>query len=224
MDDSSTQEPTLEDVRRALSGPLPGWVAHLKMAPQPRPGWSPDLVPPSDCRQGAVLILLYPRDHHLHLVLTRRTDTVRSHKGQISLPGGAQEEDESLVQTSLRETYEELGVPADGTEVIGKLSPLYPPPSNYCIHPFVAFHLVTPTFHPDSLEVAEIIEVPLAWLLDPTIRRVEYREDPRFDAPRRVPFFDIKGQVVWGATAMILSEFVALLEEDQGNRGHRLGS
>jgi 8-oxo-dGTP pyrophosphatase MutT (NUDIX family) len=218
MDNSITIEPTLEDVRRALSGPLPGPGAHVKMAPQPRPGWTPDLTLPSDCRQGAVLLLLYPRDRHLYLVLTRRTDTVRSHKGQISLPGGTRERDESLVQTALRETCEELGVPVDGTQVIGTLSPLYTPPSNYCIHPFVAFRPIPPTFHPDALEVAEVIEVPLATLLDPAIRRVECRTDPRFDAPRRVPFFDVSGQVVWGATAMILSEFVTLLEEAPGDR------
>jgi 8-oxo-dGTP pyrophosphatase MutT (NUDIX family) len=185
------------------------------MAPQPRPGWKPDLALPSDCRQGGVLILLYPRAGRLTTVLTRRTETVRSHKGQISLPGGAREADEPLVQTALRETCEELGVPADGTDVIGHLSTLYTPPSNYCIHPFVAYRSSPPSFRPDPVEVAQVLEVPLLTLLDPSTRKVEDWPDPRFDNLRQVPFYDIQGQVVWGATAMILSELVMLLGEEQ---------
>ena len=206
----------LDDVRRALARPRPGLDAQLKMAPQPRPGWDPDFTLPSDCREGGVLILLYPRAKRLHLVLTRRTETVRSHKGQISLPGGRREAGESLVQTALRETCEELGVPPEGTEVIGQLSALYTPPSNYCIHPFVAYRPYSPAFRPDPVEVAEVLEVPLSTLLDPAIRNVELWSDPGFDSPRRVPFFDVNGQVVWGATAMILSELVTLLEDERG--------
>jgi 8-oxo-dGTP pyrophosphatase MutT (NUDIX family) len=216
MSATAIPEPGLDDIRAALSGPLPGLNAHLKMAPQPRPGWNPDFALPADCRQGGVLILLYSRAERLQLVLTRRTETVRSHKGQISLPGGKREGDESLIQTALRETCEELGVAPDGTEVIGRLSALYTPPSNYCIHPFVGHRSVAPAFRPDPVEVAEILEVPLAVLLDPTIRKVEYWPDARFESPRRVPFFDINGHVVWGATAMILSELVTLLEDKRG--------
>ena len=99
--------------------------------------------------------------------------------------------------------------------MIGRLSTLYTPPSNYCIHPFVAHRSIAPTFRPDPVEVAEVLEVPLTTLLDPANRRVEHWSDPRFESPRRVPFFDIHGQVVWGATAMILSELVTLLEDEQ---------
>jgi 8-oxo-dGTP pyrophosphatase MutT (NUDIX family) len=210
-----TAEPTLDDVRRALSRPLPGLDAQIKMAPQPRPGWNPNFALPPDCREGGVLILLYPRGQ-LHFVLTRRTETVRSHKGQIALPGGAREEGESLVQTALRETCEELGVPPESIEVIGRLSALYTPPSNYCIHPFVAYRPSAPAFRPDPVEVAEVLEVPLALLLNPSTRKVEYWPDPRFESPRRVPFFDVHGTVVWGATAMILSELATLLEDEPG--------
>jgi 8-oxo-dGTP pyrophosphatase MutT (NUDIX family) len=206
----------LDDVRRALARPRPGLDAHLKMAPQPRPGWDPDFTLPADCREGGVLILLYPRAKRLHLVLTRRTETVRSHKGQISLPGGKREAGESLVQTALRETCEELGVPPEGIEVIGQLSALYTPPSNYCIYPFVAHRPYAPTFRLDPVEVAEVLEVPLSTLLDPAIRNVELWSDPHFDSPRRVPFFNVNGQMVWGATAMILSELVTLLEDERG--------
>ncbi len=218
MVESNRREPTLADVRRALLRPLPGLDAHVKMAPKPRPGWNPDFALPRDCRKGGVLLLLYPRADRLHLVLTRRTETVRSHKGQISLPGGAREGDEPLVQTALRETCEELGVSLDGTDVIGQLSALYTPPSNFCIFPFVAYRAVTPAFCPHPTEVAEVLEAPLALLIDPSIRKEEYLSDPRFNSPRRVPFFDIHGQVVWGATAMILSELATLLEDEESDR------
>lgn len=216
MSETAIPEPSLDDIRAALSSPLPGLSAHLKMAPQPRAGWDPTFTLPADCREGGVLILLYSRAEQLHLVLTRRTETVRSHKGQISLPGGKREGSESLLETALRETCEELGVPPNGTEIIGQLSTLYTPPSNYCIHPFVGHRPVAPAFSPDPVEVAEVLEVPLVTLLDPCMRKVEYWPDTRFESPRRVPFFDISGQVVWGATAMILSELVTLIEDKPG--------
>jgi hypothetical protein len=100
--------------------------------------------------------------------------------------------------------------------LIGRLSALYTPPSNYCIYPFVAYRPCAPTFHPDPVEVAEILEVPLATLVDPATRKEEFWPDPRFESPRRVPFFEVCGQAVWGATAMILSEFVTLLEKERG--------
>ncbi len=214
MPDYGTAELSLEDIRRALAHPLPGVHAQLKMAPQPRPGRDLDLGVPADCRESSVLILVYPRADRLHFVLTRRTEMVQSHKGQISLPGGAREGDESPAQTALRETCEELGVPLMGTEVLGCLSTIYIPHSNYCIYPFVAYRPDPPVFYADPVEVAEVLEVPLALLLDPSIRRVEYWSAPDFESPRRVPFFSIHGQVVWGATAMILSELVSLLERE----------
>jgi hypothetical protein len=98
--------------------------------------------------------------------------------------------------------------------VLGCLSTLYIPHSNYCIYPFVAYRPDPPVFYADPVEVAEVLEVPLALLLDPSIRRVEYWSAPDFESPRRVPFFSIHGQVVWGATAMILSELVSLLDRE----------
>ena len=203
----------LARLERALAGPLPGAGAQLRMAPDPPSGPDTYLNPPEACRRGGVLILLYPCAGELHLVLTRRTQQVRHHKGQVSLPGGAQHSDEELIQTALRETGEELGIPTGTIEVLGALSPLYVPVSGFCIHPFVAHQASRPIFDPDPAEVADVLEVPLARLLDPGARKVEYWSDPRFGVQRRVPCFRMLDWVVWGATAMILSELVALLEE-----------
>jgi 8-oxo-dGTP pyrophosphatase MutT (NUDIX family) len=161
-----------------------------------------------------VLILLYPIEGRLTLPLTRRTETVADHKGQISLPGGAHEAgDESLEWTALRETEEELGVAPRSLEVLGALTALYIPLSGYRIYPYVASCPARPTFCPDPIEVAELLEVPLATLLDPTARREE--EWKLRGKSVRVPFFQVGVHKVWGATAMVLSELATLLREPE---------
>lgn len=208
MTESMVHEPSLAAIRRALGRPLPGRVAQMRMSTRPRPGLearSPGHQP----RQGGVLILLYPKAGRLHLPLTRRTETLEDHKGQISLPGGAREGNEPLEWTALRETHEELGVDPQSVEVLGMLTPLYIFPSDYCITPYIAARPDRPTFVPDPVEVAEVLEVPLLTLLDPTIRREEERI--LHGIPARVPFYQIDEHKVWGATAMVLSEFATML-------------
>ena len=162
-------------------------------------------------RPAAVLILIYPIDETPHLVLTRRTETVQTHKGQISLPGGSHEGQETLVQTALREANEELAVATTGLDVLGTLTPLYVGVSDFLITPVVAIASHRPDFFPDPVEVVEVIEAPLAQLVDPAIR---VEEDWQIRGVTvRVPFFAIGPNKVWGATAMILAEFVALLEQ-----------
>lgn len=206
------QQLTIKEVQEALSSPLPGVTAQSKMAPE-RPSSQADRWDtPADCREAGVLLLLYtpPLTAELHIVLTRRPEYPGTHGGQISFPGGQREEDETLRETALRETMEEIGVGPD--EVIGKLSPLYIPPSNFCTYPFVAYSSARPDFQPDDKEVAEIIETPLCLLLDATIQKEEIWYFQKY-GERRVPFFDVFGHHVWGATAMILSEFLTLLDE-----------
>jgi 8-oxo-dGTP pyrophosphatase MutT (NUDIX family) len=208
MAESMIHEPSLAAIRQALGRPLPGQVAQIRMSNRPRPGL--EARPPGhQPRQGGVLILLYPKDGRLHFALTRRTETLEDHKGQISLPGGAREGDEPLERTALRETHEELGVDPQSVEVLGVLTSLYIFPSDYCITPYVAARPDRPTFVPDPIEVAEVLEVPLATLLDPAIRREE--EWVLHGIATRVPFYQIGEHKVWGATAMVLSEFVAVL-------------
>ncbi len=204
-----------EDIKQALAAPLPGAAGQRKMAPQPRPGEVERWLQPADCREAGVLLLLYPHCPNgakpaLHLVLMRRPEYPGVHSGQISLPGGRREGQESLQTTALRETMEEIGVLPDKIEIIGQLTPLYTPPSNFCIFPFVAFSTSRPTFCVDPQEVAELVETSLDHLLNPAAAREEIWHFEHY-GPRRVPFFEVDGHKVWGATAMILSEFITLL-------------
>lgn len=196
------------EVYRALALPRPGLSAQLAMATQPRsqPGDFGHVGPP---RAAAVLMLLYAEGGRLALPLTRRTETVRDHKGQISLPGGAVEiEDGSLWRTAIREAREELGL-ADEPQPLGALTPLYIAPSHFLVHPFVGRLDAPPAFQPEASEVAEVLALPLDVLLDPDAKREEWRLVR--GRRTRVPFYAWEGRVIWGATAMMLAELEALL-------------
>ena len=201
---------TIDDVRRALGRPLPGLAAQARMAPPYRKGDIEKMLNPPACKQAGVLVLLYPLNGQLCFPLTKRPESVEYHKGQISLPGGACENGEPLCQTALRETQEEIGVAASSVELIGELSFMYVPPSNFCIHPFVGYTSRRPEFCLAEVEVAELIEAPIATLLDPAMARVEEWEIRGGIWP--VPFYQFGPHKVWGATAMILAELVAMLE------------
>jgi len=210
---------TLNDVRRALNMPRPGLEALLRMATRPRPGGA-GLPSGHSPRQGGVLLLLYPIDSHLHLVLTRRTEQVANHKGQISLPGGAREPgDRSLLATALRETREELGVCIELLQVLGPLTSLYIPPSDYCIQPYVAYAAVRPDFSLEPTEVAELLEMPLKQLLDPATREEAIWE--LRGHPVVVPFYRLGEHRIWGATAMVLSEFEVMLRRSDASQQQR---
>lgn len=201
----------LDALERRLRAPLPGLAAQLAMVPEPRPGTRTWAEAESDCLRAGVLVLLYPRGGRLHLLLTRRTELVLHHRGQISLPGGARHKEESLEATALRETTEELGIALDRVRVLGRLTPLYIPPSNFCIYPTVAFVPEAPSFRPQPDEVAEVIEAPLDALLDPAAAK---RETRVFEGrTMRVPFYGLGEHKIWGATAMVLAEFFRLVEE-----------
>jgi 8-oxo-dGTP pyrophosphatase MutT (NUDIX family) len=159
-------------------------------------------------RLGAVLLLLYPDGSDLRLPLTVRSDRLPNHRGEVSLPGGAIDPGEDgPASAALRECYEELGVDPGDVTVWGLLSPLYISPSNFRITPVVGFSDHAPALRPNDAEVSAVITVTLRELLDPALV-VEEQWTLR-GAAVRVPFFAIGNHKVWGATAVVLSEFVA---------------
>jgi 8-oxo-dGTP pyrophosphatase MutT (NUDIX family) len=201
---------TLEDIRAALQKPLPGIAAQIRLAPEYRME-SLRATPPVDARAAAVLLLLYPHDGAWHFPLMKRVEDGLVHSGQISLPGGSQEPGESLQATALREACEEIGAACAEIDVLGQLSTLYIPPSNFLVTPTVGYVAQRPDFRCDPHEVAELIEVPLSTLFDRDVMR---REPWNLRGVTvEVPFYQIGPHKVWGATAMILSEFSMLLAE-----------
>ena len=201
----------LKSLEEKLAGPKPGLKAQLGMTPNPRPGHQIYTDVEDCCLKAGVLVLLYPRENRFHLVLTRRTDRVDFHKGQISFPGGRQEEGEGLGHAALREAQEELEVDPGSTRILGMLTPLYIPPSNYCIYPVVALTVSRPDFRPSQREVAEVLEIPVDHLLDP--QNVKREMWTIRGADVEVPFYVFGEHKIWGATAMVLAELVEVLRK-----------
>lgn len=203
---------TFDDVSAALTLPdFDGFGAQRRMMPAGRPvGRTGEGI--AAPRLGGVLALLYCAEDELHLVFTKRPDYDGVHSGQVSFPGGRHEPPETLAATALRETGEEIGIPAAEVEILGSLTPLFVVPSNFEVHPFVGRFMGAgrPRFVPDVREVAAILEVPLRLLLDPATR-VEESMELRGGLRMRVPCFRVGEHVIWGATAMMLSEFLERL-------------
>ncbi len=193
---------------RLANGP-PGRAAQRKMAHRLAYGRHHGPVP-DDSRQAAVLLALHPAAGGWSIPATLRPETMKSHAGQISLPGGLVETDETAAQTALREFEEELGTAAAELHVIGQLSPIYVFVSGFEITPLIAVSTKPLTFTPNPHEVAAVIELPLAELVDGA--RCGRHEINRRGLRFTVPHFAIAGQQVWGATSLVLAEFVAVLD------------
>jgi 8-oxo-dGTP pyrophosphatase MutT (NUDIX family) len=200
-------------LRAALARSLPGLDAQIQMAPMPRVGWDP-LVVPEGLRDAGALVLLYPVDEEWHFPLTVRADTLTSHTSQVSLPGGRVDEGESIEQTALREACEEIGIAASTVRIIGRLTPLHIPVSNHMLYPVVGVADRRPDMRPAEQEVARILEVPVSTLIDPARVKHDTLSHNINGATIAidVPYFAIDDQQVWGATGMVLSELRAIIE------------
>jgi 8-oxo-dGTP pyrophosphatase MutT (NUDIX family) len=191
-----------------LQAPLPGPAAHSLLAPHPRRQW-PAGIDPASIREAAGLLLVFPVSGSPHIVLTLRAGTLGRHSGQVSLPGGVVEPGETFEQAALREAHEEVGLPLEGPQVIGRLTPLDIPISGFRLHPVVATLRWRPKLRRADGEVESILEIPLDALCDRACQTSSERE---LDGRRlRVPAFHVGGHEIWGATAMVLAEFLSLL-------------
>ncbi|MGJ3234291.1 NUDIX hydrolase [Marivirga sp.] len=199
-------------LKERLQKPLPGDIAHKYMMAQPI-GQRFKMQYEKPPKNGAVMIALYPDEGKIYFPLMQRPPYQGIHGGQVSLPGGKKEEsDHDLIETAIRETFEEIGVKISDNEVIGSLSDLNVTASNFIVKPIISILKKKPDFIRDPREVEHIFHAEVQHLIHPqTLQETELTvaQEVRLKAP----FFNIEDKVVWGATAMILSEFVEILKE-----------
>ena len=205
----------IEHIRQRLTQPLPGQDAQLKMAFAHR---AEQLrlhpSPPDDARVACVTLLLWQNNQDWHTVLIQRTtNPMDRHSAQVSFPGGKKDSgDKTLIDTALREAHEEIGIEPNHVEILGQLTELYIPVSNFVVFPFVGVLFGTPTFLPHPGEVEAI--------LTPRLNHFQQAENKAFKELvvgtgtllKDVPCYVVEGRTVWGATAMILSEFMEILK------------
>ncbi len=198
-------------LRIQLKKPLPGNEAHIKMASKVRVEELSGKYDISAAKQSSVLILLYPYANSIYTVLMKRTSYNGIHSGQISFPGGKREKsDNSFIDTALREANEEVGILPETVEILGQLSDMYIPPSNFLVHPILGFSGKRPDLLPDSSEVEEIIETDIKAFYNGS--NIKEKELEVRGQKIKTLYFDINGHIVWGATAMIISELKEVVQ------------
>ena len=207
----------IEWLRQRLGEPLPGLRAQELMMgrviPLPR-------TVPDNARLSAVLCLLYPENDELHMLLMKRMEDRTAHSGQVSFPGGRFEAGDGDMQTTaLREAHEEVGVHPAIVDVVGALTPLYIPVSNFNVFPYVGFVNHRPDLNPNRHEVSHVIAAPLSDLLHDGRKTVADVSSPIMPGLiRNVRAYRLDdGTIIWGATAMIISELETILKEFAGN-------
>ena len=202
-----------QKLKKRLTQPLPGLPAQLEMAPPAR--GSGELKVPDDVRHSAVLAFLYPHQDAPHIALMKRADDGHVHSGQISFPGGKVEDtDRDYSHTALREAEEELGIPQAEVELLGRLTDMYIPVSNFLVVPYLGVMPHRPDFVIDPKEVAQVVEVDLDMFWQEevkAIRKIEQRTRwGHYET--QSPSFKIREHIIWGATAMMLNELLLLVK------------
>ncbi len=203
----------IDKLRSRLRQPLPGFKAQERMMGRVLP--MPRSIP-ANARLSAVLCLVFPLENELHILLMKRMEDNTAHSGQVSFPGGRFEEtDTDLSFTALREAYEEVGVPPSEVELIGALTSLYIPVSNFNVFPFIGFVSSRPAYDLSQQEVSYVLEVPVSELFHHERKTVTDVISPaKPETIRNVNAYRLAdGTIIWGATAMILSEIEAVMEE-----------
>ena len=199
----------IAQLKTAVGNDVPGEWQHRKMQGNYNKSFKLPFSK-NNSTPAAVLILLYLENNEIHFFLTKRSNELEHHKGQISLPGGTQEENEKLIHTALRETQEEIGINKTSISIIGSMTPLFVPVTGFMINPFFGYSLnkLEPT--PNPLEVEAIFSVNILDLLNEANQTIEQRNIRGYDV--EVPYFKLNNYEVWGATSMILSEFRDLIK------------
>lgn len=199
---------TPENIKHALAGNLRGMESHQKMMP-PNRRLKAVAGDKSRLKPSSVLLLLFEENCDLFICLIKRPATMKHHAGQVAFPGGRIEPGETTLKTALRETWEEIGVTSEKIEVLGSLSELFVDVSGFLIQPFVGWLKEKPNFTLNPGEVEKVILFPLLKYKD----RLEETELETVSGKLKVPCFHYEGEIIWGATAMILAEFFDAMEE-----------
>ena len=204
---------SIDQIKQKLQLPLPGISSHLKMAPPHR---AQEIINhldnPEHAKKSAVLILFFHEEDVLKMIVIRRSVYVGIHSGQIAFPGGRYEEDDIDVKTTaLREIQEEIGISEDKIEILGRLTDIYVPPSNFLISVFVGYLAEKPVYNIDEREVDEVIEIPFAEFYKPDVVKEKSFFVNSIKATDNAPYFDVSNAEIWGASAMVISELMDVL-------------
>ncbi len=198
----------LKNLKEELKLELPGEKAQIKMAPSIRNNFKSD----KKNRKAGVLILLYPKNRKINIAFIQRTEYDGPHSGQISFPGGKYEKtDKNIIETALRESQEEIGIIPKKIDIYGQLTPLHIPVSNFIVYPIIGACKDPPSFKAEPTEVERVIEIEIEELLNP--KNCTSKEFKYGDLSFVAPIYSPNNLTIWGATAMILSEFIEIIRK-----------
>ena len=216
---------TPEIIQQKLLEPLPGLVSHLKLAPKTRAKEIAEYHEKRiDAKKSAVMILLFQEDKELKVIFIRRSFYVGIHAGQIAFPGGRYEEaDGNVENTAKREIEEEIGITSDKIQILGRLTDIYVPPSNFLISIFVGYLSQKPIYKIDEREVAEVIEIKLSDFFKENIIHEKEFVVPSAKSSTRALYYEVGNIELWGASAMVMTELLDVLSvnEETSKRGNK---